>query len=603
MWHNLHKSHLCVFVITLLVFTLMQSVNVNANNGFIYGGDSKMSNPPSFKFSLENETLVSNLGHSNVAFLVSVSAPDGMQTLGSALYSVSYKASWEDKHHNIYQWSMNNPKILSDDDPYPKMCLFYAIDLSNVPEGDHQIKVMVDGGGYLFGFLDGVGYYETFSADGSSTFHFSVGATPSSPTTSDSGNSSSVWDVQTIDTRGAGAYVFNSPLVVLDSNDMPHIVYSRFVDYPDSTTRFVMYHSWNGLCWSTQAVDVGTPYSFVLDENNTPHIVYGCISYATFDGTDWLTQTIESVGNNFGAIALDSSGTPCIAYTDGKSVKYATKIKSGWDIQTIDSLDPEYNVPFQVSLAIDQNDTPYILYGVHSSYVDKNTTQTYPTEAIKFAVYKNSSWNIETISLPNPINGYGNIVLDSKGYPHFICSQRLASKYPYQSDLLYVSWVGDEWTTQNVVSNVSLAIYGHNTNWVNMGFLALDSHDYPKICYTTNNLTYASWTGNSWNVQTIDTNAQSKPGFLSLDSNDNPHISYLGPLSPSVYLGSTYADVRYATSTQANLPVDPEMPTDSNQQTEALPLSTELIFIACSVAAIMLLLSYWVLQKRQQRTN
>jgi len=608
----MRKSVLFAFLIIIIGGLVLVSPPVG--RGFVYGGDSNLNNPPSFKFSLENETVLYSGGKNNIAFLVAVGATENTQTLGSAIYSLSYKASWQDRPKVLHQWSMNNPADRSDDDPNPTSFFFYAIDLTNVPEGSHQIEVIVDGGGYTFGGGD----YYTFSATGSTSFHFSIVAPPSPPAPSDP---SSAWEIQTIDIRGAGAYVFNSPLVALDSNDMPHIVYSKFIGWPDSFLRFVMYESWNGLFWSTQAIGLGTPYSFVLDDNDTLHLVYGCIEYATFNGTNWVTQTIENVGNNFGVVALDSSGKPHVAYTDGKAVKYASQTGSSWDIQTIESLNPEYNVPFQVSLALDQNDTAYVLYGLPSSYEDKNANKTYSTEIIKVAVNKNSNWSIETIPLPLPINGYGNMVLDSKGYPHFICSQlQLPWTYPGRSNLFYVSWDGAAWNTQEVVSNVSLKIYGYNANWVNMGFLALDSHDYPKISYFADTLTYASWTGNSWNIQIVDTPTESKPGFLALDSNNNPHISYLGRLSPNVYNVYRYANVTYATLTEAVRATEPEEPetpdetpdettdetpdetpdkTPDGEQPTQLTIPTEVTTIAAvAIAVIISLAAYWILKRK-----
>jgi hypothetical protein len=544
------KAFLLFLAFVLTISTII-SINPLVDAQFTYGGNSNTNNPPSIIFSIENNTTLYNLGNYNIAFLISVGADPNSLAGPTALHSVSYKASWQKQPQEIHKWSMNDPTNMEDDDPDPKSVFFYAIDLTNVPQGSHQIKVTVTGGGYVFG---GSLEYYTFTTNGSSTLNFSVIAPPSPTTSPTPANSSSAWDIQTLDIRGAGAYIYNSPLIVLDSNDMPHIVYSKFIDWPNSFTRFVMYESWNGLGWSTQAISTGTPYSFVLDDNNTPHLVYGCIDYATFNGTTWVTQNIENVGDNFGAVALDSSGKPHVAYTDGKTVKYASQTGSSWDIQIIESLNPEYNVPFQVSLTLDQNDTVYVLYGYPSSYEDENTNMSYSTTTIRLAVCKDSRWSIETVSLPPPVNGYGNLVLDSKGYPHFICSQRqLPSTYPDRSNLLYVSWDGAAWNTENVVSNVTLGIGGggENVNWVNMGFLALDSNDYPKISYVDTQLMYVSWTGKTWNIQPIDTNAQAiKPGFVALDSNDNPHISYLGSRYYAGRLYQAYANITYATTTE-----------------------------------------------------
>jgi hypothetical protein len=531
-----------------LVFTISNTISIIplVAAQFTYGGSINKNNPPTIEFSVKNNTVLYNLGNYNIAFYITVGPDYNWLSGPTALHSVSLKTSWQNQPRILYQWSMNDPATLEDDDPNPTSAFFYAIDLTNVPQGSHQIEVTITGGGIVYTFVSGA-KYSTFTTNGSSTLNFSISAPPSLAQSSAPANSSSAWGIKTIDYRGAGVYEFNSPLVVLDSNDKPHVAYSKFIDWDKSFTRFVVYASWNGLDWSTQAIGVGTPYSLVLDDNNTPHLLYGCIAYATFNGTNWVTQHIENFGN-FGAIALDSSGKPHVAYTKGKAVKYASQTGSHWDIQTVESLNSEDNAPFQrLSIALDQNDTVYVLYGYPSSYEDRNTNTNYSTATIRLAVCKNSRWSIETIPLSPLINGYGNMVLDSKGYPHFICSQlQLPYVYPSRSNLLYVSWDGAAWNTKSVVSNVPLGI-----DSVNMGFLVLDSHDYPKISYIATDLMYASWTGNSWNIRPIDSNPQTiKPGFLALDSRGNPHISYFGSHSSNVYYYRIYANVMYATSTE-----------------------------------------------------
>jgi hypothetical protein len=126
------------------------------------------------------------------------------------------------------------------------------------------------------------------------------------------------------------------------------------------------------------------------------------------------------------------------------------------------------------------------------------------------------------------------------------------------SNLLHVSWDGKSWNVENVATNISLGIYGPNVNYANMGSMALDSNDYPRIVYTaspestsyfSNQLTYASWDGNSWNIYSVDVNVEeNRPGFLTLDSNNNPHIVYFGNMGPAMYTGYSVGNVTYVTS-------------------------------------------------------
>ena len=123
---------------------------------------------------------------------------------------------------------------------------------------------------------------------------------------------------------------------------------------------------------------------------------------------------------------------------------------------------------------------------------------------------------------------------------------------------MHVSWDGTLWNIQSVATNIALGIYGPNVNYANIGSIALDSNDYPKIVYTTSpeptsyfsdHLTYASWNGNSWNIYTVDTKIEeNRSGFLVIDSNNNPHITYFGNMEPAMYTGNSVGNVTYATS-------------------------------------------------------
>ena len=584
---------LFLFLASALTTGIITYIPLAAGQYGPYLGNSNRNNPPSFKFYQKDGTEIFSVGNYNVAFLVQIGARENtMHIPGGGITSVSYKASWENKTKQLWQWSINDPANLSDDDPNAKVSFFYAIDLSDAPEGSHKIEIFVTG--VVYGWNCG---YSTVSTNGSVSFHFSVIAPPSTQDAPDTGNSSLVWDPQTIADMGAGAYIFNSPLVVLDSNDTPHIVYSKIIDFPESNHRFIIHSSWNGFNWTFQTVGLGTPYSLVLDDNEILHFVHGFtgnIDYTTFNGTNWVTQSIESIGsgigNVFGEIVLDSSGKPHVAYSIGNTIKYATPEGSNWTIQTIDEIESEHKDPIHLSLALDQNDTPQVLYGYPSPYQDKISNETIATQIVKLAVYENSNWNIQTIPLSQPINGYANLVLDSKGNPHFICSQlEVDSTGETLSKLLHVNWDGKAWKAQDAVSNVTLGgTYSGNSNWVDIGYLALDSNDYPKMCYIDNGtLMYASWRGKSWKITSIDPKPQAgESGFLVLDSNDNPHISYIGPRAHTNWLSYSYADVRYANSTAANGLIEPEEPPSQNYSIEIT--ATILIAVAVTGLAIYL---------------
>jgi hypothetical protein len=336
------------------------------------------------------------------------------------------------------------------------------------------------------------------------------------------------WTVQTVDENGGGIYC----PIVLDSNNTTHIAYASLVN----ETFFVKYASWNGSGFSTQTIGVGQGvYNLVLDSNDNPHILYN---------------------NPYG----------------GNHLIYASVSGTNWNIQTVDNL-PEG--PIQLSFVSDSNNTSYILYHTPKSYQDKNTGLNYTSIDIKLATLKNSIWSIQTIPLPPPIYDNSNIVLDSKGNPHFICTQdhyRSSVDVNLNYKVFYVSWDGSAWRTQTVIPNFPAQDYGHSPS----GFLSLDSKDYPHVVSfisESSRLTYSSWTGSTWNIMDSNISA-SWPCYLALDTNDNPHVSY------TTNTGARWTDaLMYATATETTRTTSPAVPDSTN-------LTVAAVAIIASVAAL-----------------
>jgi hypothetical protein len=312
------------------------------------------------------------------------------------------------------------------------------------------------------------------------------------------------WNVQIVDEDASGIGNGYCPIAV-DSNNNPHIAYSGSPE--------ARYASWNSSDWNIQQIP---SYAFVhdlaLDANGNPHITLGSLAYGTWNGSDWDFQTVTTDYTVYSSLALDSSGNPHVAYITGDKLKYASRNGSNWNTQTVDT-SPE--IGLSVSLALDPNDTPYIMYCTPSSYVDDNGVEVRSVN-VKLAVWKNSGWNIEPVLPSSNFNDFGNMVLDSNGYQHFLATLGF-------NTILYVSWDGFAWNVQTVASDVNVASF--------RGFLALNPHDYPSIVYIADGVKYARWTGAAWgwesyNVGTPDTvRDASGPCYLALDSNGNPHIS------------------------------------------------------------------------------
>jgi len=188
------------------------------------------------------------------------------------------------------------------------------------------------------------------------------------------------WNVQNVDVNGANQGSNGYCPIVVDSNNTSHIVYTdTSIGNPNNYIWYeipsVMYASWTSSGWSTQKIAGGDAFSLVLDANGNPHVLYGiplgALYYASWTGTNWASQIVDPNNTGFGSLALDSAGNPHVAYTDGTTVKYASWTGSNWNIQTVDTSSEE--IPFSLSLALDQNNTPYIMYGYKANYMDNST--------------------------------------------------------------------------------------------------------------------------------------------------------------------------------------------------------------------------------------
>jgi hypothetical protein len=359
------------------------------------------------------------------------------------------------------------------------------------------------------------------------------------------------WSIQTIDSTSAGG-----GLIAIDSNNNPHILYAHYETgnaYSGSVhpgPSELMYASWNGSTWNTQPIppEIEGAFNLVLDSNNNPHLSYAGIDglmYAWWTGSNWTIQTVTKEGAIDGFLALDSAGNPHVAYTtdyysslNPVVLKYASWTGANWSIQTVDS---SVGLSNPVYLALDSNNNPHIMYG--------NKTDYFPPEggvnslwAVKFATWNGSIWNIQTAF--SDLSSYGNMVLGSKGYPHFVYRQDYPISFSRNSTLNYASWNGSAWNIQTVVSNADVG---------NIVFLALDSYDYPHIDYCnasgmdsySGSLVYAGWTGSVWDMQIVGPNSlATQAGPIAMDSHGNAHIAYTGlpasfPISLIVY--SMYA--------------------------------------------------------------
>jgi hypothetical protein len=274
------------------------------------------------------------------------------------------------------------------------------------------------------------------------------------------------WSSQEITNYGPIDY--SNAALAVDRNNKPHIVYSNF---PPS----IVYASWNGSGFNTQTVEVGYSPSLVFDLNNQPHILgltNNLLEYAVQSGSSWDKSTVEDLSNAYldsSALALDRQGKPYVAYIFTNSTQNASGTNpnaqtteilmcANWDGSVWNKQSVYYfGIIGQksVSIAIDPNGNPHISFGGHDS-------------SQKYASWNGTNWNIQIVDENE--SGGSTLAIDSHGNPK-IC-------YNGVNGIKYASWNGLAWDIQTIDNG--------------FGSMVLDKNGNPHFCYVAGDLMYAS---------------------------------------------------------------------------------------------------------------
>lgn len=330
------------------------------------------------------------------------------------------------------------------------------------------------------------------------------------------------------------------------------------------------------ITWTLETVasagTVGLDTNLAIDSAGTPHISYvanpsagdDTLRYSTRSGGLWSTETLTDhlYGQNYvNSLALDSSGTPHVAYyysaTD-QDLHYQSRIGGTWSDAVVTS---EGQVGSAPSLVFDSDDHPHI------SYVDA-------TGGLRYAEWTGSSWNIQSIGLTQAY--YTSLVLDSSGQPHIAYQIRNGTeRYLGYAYLAGATWVSGRVDSHNgsgfyaklvldAGGNPGFAYYDSSANALryarfqgttviiqtvatgsNVGLycdLALNGQGNPAISYRdglSGNLRYAYWDGARWTSLLVDPGTNTAYWTsLAFDPTGNPHISYFDFLAGDLRLAS-----------------------------------------------------------------
>lgn len=285
-----------------------------------------------------------------------------------------------------------------------------------------------------------------------------------------------------------------------DGNDAPTVLPKRFYRLEEKTE------------WQTETAALvaqnGRFPSLAISPSGFPAIAYrdaiGTLKYASFDGTDWESQTVETADiNAFPALTFSPAGRPSISYSiNNNTLRFATFDGSNWQIETVASS----------VLSVSER----ILYssdGLPSlAYTDSNNHLIYSS-------FDGTNWNPQTIDTSDSAKLI-SLAIAPNSHPAI-------AFFDVDRNIKYTSFDGNSWQTETVRtadnflgSNISLGFFPDGT---------------PAFSYLEFNvgLRYTSRRDGSWQTQTIELTTNSAPNreagrypSLAFAPNGLPVISY-----------------------------------------------------------------------------
>jgi hypothetical protein len=314
---------------------------------------------------------------------------------------------------------------------------------------------------------------------------------------------------------------------------------------------------------AADTTDLDSPTSIAIGSDGFPRIAYapgGDVTLATFDGTTWTSQVVDSGVNaaNYISLAMDNSGQPAIAYYDetADDLHYASYDGTSWTSTPVDTTG---NVGKYCSLAFGPGGNPAI------AYFDDTT------DDLKFASFDGATWNLSVVDASGSVGQYCSLAFSPGGQP--------AISYK-ESFLAYAIFNGATWQITHNLDPSEADI----SNDTSLAFDPLSGH--PAIAYREggfgSRLKYVFFNGSNWLPRVVDS-----PGTvgehcsLKFDPNGSPAVSYYD---------ETNKDLKFATYdgtiwTPETIDSDPVL---------VLGNHTSLAFLPNGQPAI----SYWALSNR-----
>lgn len=395
--------------------------------------------------------------------------------------------------------------------------------------------------------------------------------------TPDSGNHFVNWTVVSGGTLGTDIVIGNTSLAstTVTVNTGDSVIQANF---GENWTLSTVDSTGNVGMWTSIELYGDNPRISYQDYTNT------ALKYASYSGTAWTTETVNSAGSNDGAyssLSVDADGKPRIAYQgiypDGTypynhyNLMYSEYNGSTWTNSTLiqgtfDSTygDQHVQAGYYTSIAVDGSNNPRISYaeyyggspnyasqkqynggwlaethfdtsttrGQYSSIAYSGTTPhisyyDYSNGNLRYAYYNGTSWQILAVDSADDVGQWTSIAVDGSGKVHI-------SYYDVtNTNLKYATNKTGLWVHSTV--ETSTGDVGKYSS------LHLDSNGNPSISYfdaTNGDLKFAWYSGSAWGIETVDSSESiGMYTSLEIDSSDRAHISYYD---------ATNGDLKYA---------------------------------------------------------
>jgi len=219
------------------------------------------------------------------------------------------------------------------------------------------------------------------------------------------------WQNESVDTLTVGVMY---PVLLLDSGDVPHIVYSQ------STTARTKYVNRVGGTWSAvETIDNTYGYtgqtSAVIDSSDDIHVayyasltIYKDLRYVVGSSGSWAAEAVDTTGDVgvCPSIALASDGTVHIAYCQGDGSQYLKHAYGTAGAFTVEIADSTTTGILGTSIALDSGGYPHIGY--------------FYTDTVMYVKETAAGWQTPTTVVSSNAGGHQRVALDYADRPYIV---------------------------------------------------------------------------------------------------------------------------------------------------------------------------------------